>query len=1013
MSGILNEAFTPCPSRSRSSGWNEHVDSESLDSLVDDDSASDATAQIEFTTEVRVPTLTGVRPRRGNRAGNCVQIYEDINDKQSAPVERKGSDARARGPFDRKSSLLAQPAQRFRPRVNFAPETGRQPKLQSVQAGRNDGFVSVSRPPHKALVGGGGESNLKKDVRRSTIYAPPDDTTVPSAFMGMFSPLKRPQDNTVPGPEDTQVNSIEARIAKRQAIKPTVATARRAPLQPSVKVAQEAAFRVDFAGKNTGKENIPPGAVLEIDKANKLDHVVLPKPKRLSTVMSNSAHRTTMHVRSDATNPPVDVKKQLPKRGVLGEMQNNVHAPSTSLRSEKPRTESHDPLRNASASLKARASVLSERLGQSQTMRASKVGKSSTLKVLNNQHPLLTEDISKPALYEDDWLSHQETVITQFVNALFEHTNKDSTAAPDALRLSLVEMYQTQSFTRLYQRLQSSLSYGTLTIPNDIQACNSRLKHDLGLQRQFLDTWIQCYDLRALVPALETVVGRRISSDSTLFDVQSDSSFTNNSKVQKAVTRKVEAFVEAFLVQNNDMVHAASGAGEIYARAYRRTVLRSIMLVVLLDNAKQSCRTGLPRQLFLSSSPYKSSAEVLQALARLLLPSGGDIMKSLSHLDCHVAYKQNALQEFDYGIENIAVDLRDGVRLTRIVEVLFYTPERVRNDLEDEVTLTSGETLPLLGDGRDLPLSKHLKYPCISRASKIYNAEVALSALSSIKGGRAIVGEVHAEDIVDGYREKTIALLWALVSKWGLAGLVDWDDVRKEICRLQCKLTLQVGHDRAKQEAWFPHKKCIDGDNHASLLQQWAALLATMQGLELRNMTTSFADGRIYRSIVDEYEPFITGRGTGSCDIGNRSSVSMSLDSRLRLLGCSSQFAYLVSPGKLSSCLLDGDLTFGVLAFLCSRLLSASKRARAAVVLQRYWRTHLAKRDASRRRIAHDLAAHCAAVVQTRNKIVWAKDVITRYWRNYQSRKQRANDTRYRTLEKVKRQQRKTAGRRL
>ena len=123
--------------------------------------------------------------------------------------------------------------------------------------------------------------------------------------------------------------------------------------------------------------------------------------------------------------------------------------------------------------------------------------------------------------------------------------------------------------------------------------------------------------------------------------------------------------------------------------------------------------------------------------------------------------------------------------------------------------------------------------------------------------------------------------------------------------------------------------------------------------------------------------------------------------------------ACLVSPGKASSHVLDGDFTLGTLAFLCSRLLLASKRARAAVELQQFWRTHLAKRDESRRKIAHDLAAHCAAVVKTRNEIIWAKEVITRYWRNYQARKQKANNTRYRASEKAKRQQRKTVRRRI
>jgi abnormal spindle-like microcephaly-associated protein len=881
----------------------EHGGNESFDSLVEDDSAFDATGHIEFTTEVRAPTLTGVRPRRANRATNTVQIYEDISDKQPGLVEkRRRPNAGIRDPSDRKSTLLAQPAQRFRPKVNFAPsppfrqdnpETERQPST-------NDGSRSVSQSTQKAL--SEDNNDLKKNVRRNTVYIPPDDTTVASVFMGLFSPVKKSHGNSMPQvAEDTQVNTIEAQIAKRQVRKSAVVSVRKAPLQPSAKIAQEAAFRVDVAGKNGGKENIPPGSFLEVNQKTKLDHTVQSKPKRMSTVTSKSARRTTMHKteKGHGTNSAVGAKKQPPKRNALGEKQTNVQASSISLSlGSKVRAEPHDPLRNASASLKARASVLSERLGHSQTLRASKIGNTSTLKELNNQYPVLAENISKPALYEDDWLSHQETVITQLINALFECTNRDSTVADsNALRLELLGLYHTEEFSSLYERLKSSLSYGTLRLPNNLQARNSRLKYDVGLRREFFDIWIQSYDLHALVPALETVVGRRISSDSALFNLQSDPPFEKDFKAQRAVIRKVEGFLEAFLLRNDDMICPAQGLGDVpresHARAYCRAVLRSIVLVVLLDHGRQSFGTSLPRQIFLSSSPHKSSAEILLALGRLLLPSAGDITKSLSHIGCHVTYRQHKLEEFDYTIDNIAVDLRDGVRLTRLVEILFYTSEHMRNDLDDqaEVTLSSGEALSLLGDERDLPLSKHLKYPCISRAAKIYNVQIALSALNSVNGGRNILGDVIADHIVDGYREKTVALLWALVSKFGLAGLVDWEDLRKEIGRLQRKATLQLGQDWVKQEAWFTQ----NGSDHSSLLLQWVRILAAMRRLEIRNMTTSFADGRIYGAIVDEYEPFITGRETGDNDFADRRSVSMPLASRLRLLKCSSQFGKLTS----------------------------------------------------------------------------------------------------------------------
>ncbi|KAJ5678401.1 uncharacterized protein N7477_004034 [Penicillium maclennaniae] len=361
-------------------------------------------------------------------------------------------------------------------------------------------------------------------------------------------------------------------------------------------------------------------------------------------------------------------------------------------------------------------------------------------------------------------------------------------------------------------------------------------------------------------------------------------------------------------------------------------------------------------------------------------------MKSLSQLGCQLSYKQHRLQEYNYQIDNIAVDLRDGIRLTRMVEVLFFMSERAQPDVEDQtvVNLSTGEALSLLGNEKDLPLSKHLKYPCISRATKLYNVQIALSALSSVPGSGTIFQGLRAEDIVDGYREKTVALLWALVSKWGLAGLVDWDDVRNEIARLKQKRLSQLGPGNIQDEPQYIDDS-VDDDEHARLLQQWASILATLNGLSISNLTTSFADGKIYESIVDEYEPYATGNQESQ---EKTTQPSRSLEVRLRLLGCSPQFAYLVSPDKTSSHILDREFTLGALAFLCSRLLSASKRARAATVLQRAWRARLATQNSLRRTVAKSLAEHCAAVVQTRDEILWAKGVITRYWRLHKARQQ-------------------------
>ncbi|KAJ5601052.1 hypothetical protein N7510_010586 [Penicillium lagena] len=993
MSGILNEAATPCPSRARSSRFGERNSrSDTFDSLLGDDSAFEQTGEIEFTTEVRAPILTGTRPRRAHQAGSAFQIHEET-EKPAGPAEkRRRPNGLTQQLPNRKSSLLAQPAQRFRPKVNFDPsppsriarqEPETQPKTKRVGSKTNLENLSPVRINNQGSEKKGRVNDLKRGVRRDTVYIPPDDTTVASVFMGLFSPMKKQQQSAASQiPEETtQINTLEAQIAKRHARKSLAVSARRAPLQPSQKNAQETALRVDIAGKNGGKENIPPGTLVGAKDKTSVDYARPLKPGRTSIAPERKS------ARRDTPRPPASPKLEQPsarktnppqkKRSVLAERQNEVKIQTYSVSQEKDAAAVPKRPTEKASSVNGRTTV---RPGLSTSRSSSSmrsVPSNPKLKKLNLEYPLLVENISKPSLYDDDWLSHQEIVITQLVNALFECTATNINALDaDGLRLELLELYHTDHFTRLYKRIQASLSCGALSIPRDILIQYPRVKKDVGIQRKFLDLWTQTYDIHTLVAAAETVVGRRVSNERISFGSVTENAQESTTGHKKAMVRKAEGFLDTFLLRNDDMVQSAEKRdtpAEESAKAYRRTMLRCIMLVALLDKTRQSLASAVPRQLFVASSPFKSSADLLQALARLLLPSCGDIIKPLGHLDCHLTYKQHKLQEYSYQIDNIAVDFRDGVRLTRIVEVLFFLPN---SGDQTEISLCTGDVLPLFGEDADLPLSKHLKVSCASRAAKIFNVQIALGALSSLEGSNAIIGDIRAEDIVDGYRERTIALLWALVSRWGLAGLVKLDDVSKEIKRLKRKAISELGYAQIKDEHWFKGDG-MDGGEHAQL-QQWASILAALKGLRIDNMTTSFADGRVYASIVDEYEPFIAGK----------KSSGVSLEARLEHLGCSSQFAFLVSPTLASSRILDADSTLAALAFLCSRLLAASRRSRAATTLQRAWRTVSEERDANRRAVAKSLATQCAAVVQTRDQILWAKRVIVEWWRTTEARKQ-------------------------
>ncbi|KAB8233678.1 putative calmodulin-binding protein Sha1 [Aspergillus alliaceus] len=999
MSGLLEEVGTPCPSRSsrlgRSSG------DSSFSRLWEDSlETSDETVNVEFTTEIKAPLLTRVKPRRRTKTGSSFAIHDDGEpiSMQTANPKRRETGA-AVTTSNRKTSLLAQPAQRFRPKVSFANRPAKHQKMQgdSEKRLRNPNFDAEKNRELLMQINGNGrqipqKDALKKDMRRNTVYIPPDDSTVASVFMRMFSPIKS---NTMQGVvlEDTQINSLESQIArKRQAKRSLTSSAQRTPLQPSAKVKQESCIHIDIAGKNGGKENVPPGTVLlNKDKGyqptkiqNRFDNAQKISNPPQTELLGHRSTKPMSPLATRSVNGPV-------RRKVMEEKRNNAIAPSVNL------FQANNNLKKRKTKFVNKTLTVSKDTTHSHPLKKSemrvKPSKSASLRAnsesLEDEYPLVREHITGPALYEYDWLSHQEVMITQLINGLFDQTNKKSSFNdPTLLRHELLMLYQEKPFAHLYKRIQASLLYGAMSIPKDALAQHVRLRRDVGMKRKFLDFWMQTYNPWALRAAVETVTGRRILNGKFSRDSVHGPADTISGS-EKTLKRELESFLNTFLLQNKDMEQhsreLSEGDFDVVGMAYHRTVLRSIMIIILLDKGRTSSGSMLPRCLFLRSSQLKSSTAVLQALARFLLPSSGDIIKMLGHLGCHLDYEQRPLEEYDYHISNLAVDMRDGVRLTKVVELLLYSTNLCPDNVPPH---RESHTAELLG-----PLSRGLKLPCLSRAVKLFNVRIALDALACTESSQKLVRHVRAEDIVDGYREKTIALLWGLVSQWVIGGLVDWDDVRKEIDRLKHKALSQYGYESVRDEEWFSDRN-LNGlyekdDDPILLLKQWASILAYLKGLRLENLSTSFGDGKVYGSMMDEYEGYILDEDQ-DLSTTDRETIPL-LQSRLRALGCSAQFAYLISSCTSTSHILDSDSTIGALAFLCSRLLSATKRARAAAVLQNTWRQILARRDLQRRTMARDVARQCAAVVQTRDRILWAKEIIVRWWRTTKAMQQRRN----------------------
>ncbi|KAI9678834.1 MAG: hypothetical protein M1817_005894 [Caeruleum heppii] len=923
------------------------------------------TQNVEYTTEWRA-SLRNQKPRRRRTLaprGEEVAIFEDASteggqDQQQIHVSQGGRrDYQTAG-----TSLLVAPARSKR--LSMAPVTDthdQQAGHQTVFDRGSQRLANVSGPaqPRRrrissllaerestALLHPVEEDSqhatavpqAKKESRRRTIYVPSDDTTImtihPGASLNDQQRVARQPARNVSlfdlatvSEEPSSAHQPTSLSRPKVARKSLAAAPRRVPMLQVSRPVQGFTYAPDRRGNGRGKENIPPGGIeagMEgVGKKTGLGNAndAVGKPRRVFNVemtekLMGPAHKGSTEKRSTGTiahkrtisGTTIDCAGKEHARGVL-------HPPpvATDL------VTVNDP----------------HKYSTTQASRPLKLPTKLSVPMVDLDHdavakfPVLSEEIPHPEMYEDNWLAHQEAAITQLLNRLFEsahHPSTPSDAGIDdgkAFRQKLLHLYTEAPFPLLHKRLQASVLYGALSLPRESLGSALRYRDDLGLRRRFLDLWIGTFDLAALKTAAEIVIGRQMDFHQRLSNGKPSPLGTGEGRSLRREQKMVEEFLDAFLVKNEDAPRAMGTTGSIgsiarnnfdslasnnrgicsvQASQWRRTLLRSLMMIHLLDHAKST--GAIQACLFRPSSPHKSTIGVLHALSNILMPSHGDIIRSLSHLDYHVHHTQYPLQEYQYQIENLATDIRDGVRLTRLVELLLYPPSSlVCQQVDVTITMPTGEVLTscMGNDQGSWVLSQHLKFPALGRATKLYNTQLALASLEGVSSGTANVAGVKAEDLVNGHREKTVGLLWGLVSRWGMSSLVDWNELEREIRRLKAAHRVQragasrhIGHSSDQEDAETEDDdddedelEQLSGlERHSHLLKCWSSIIARRHSLRVANLSTSFADGRVLEAIVKEYEQYLpSAPPTASAAFGEEG-----LELKLRRLGCSNYF---------------------------------------------------------------------------------------------------------------------------
>ena len=409
--------------------------------------------------------------------------------------------------------------------------------------------------------------------------------------------------------------------------------------------------------------------------------------------------------------------------------------------------------------------------------------------------------------------------------------------------------------------------------------------------------------------------------------------------VQKYVIQKILAFVLFLDVARRESLI-------LRGNLFRKSIVTSPNAVQ--GNSSQSSSITNSRSSTNSNDsgePWRSSKDILLAFSRCFLKSEGNVLKHLQGVGYEVSFEQKYIDEFDYHVKDVLVDLRDGVRLAKLVDIT------IGSDESDDRT----------------SLSEQLRVPAISRLQKIHNVTIVMQALAShatfLLDGCTTKDKFlnDVKHIVDGDRDATLLLLWKIMYAFELQLSVDAATVLSEIDMIQRDKRWKSLFQQGKLEDSVLNLNSSEEYSIEQALQLWCQVIVTPFDMKVHDLSVSFCDSKLLCLLVYYYHP----------------ALFMSTFLKKKFVGSSDSpecpYSTVLSKGELQSLLLNETKNFHLFKSICksiggipmilhdihsghppdertlviflgyffSRMVESSRQIRAAILIQGFYRSKI------------------------------------------------------------------------
>ncbi|KPM10939.1 abnormal spindle-like protein [Sarcoptes scabiei] len=310
----------------------------------------------------------------------------------------------------------------------------------------------------------------------------------------------------------------------------------------------------------------------------------------------------------------------------------------------------------------------------------------------------------------------------------------------DILRAKAIELYESDDMKLVREVLLEDLRVPRYYIRKDrsIHADVGSKKHILELLLNYNPLWLKV--------ALETIFGQRMTR----------SSKNEVHTLIQFLTQNLLSF-KALALKKNFKNVTTYFINENHVKAAKVHILYHFLMIVhFLDVAKLKRLINHDPCLFRSNAECKSSRALVLLFTRDYITGVGDITKSLRNAGILLQYVQNPIEEFNFTVTKLSSDLRCGVRLARLLEIIL-----LRNDI--------------------LP---RLHFPSHNITRKLHNLEVVFQMLKPFI--KDFEKNFTPKEICTGCRPKTILLLDELIEIYRLRMRdIEWQQSIDSIVKIQ------------------------------------------------------------------------------------------------------------------------------------------------------------------------------------------------------------------------------------